>query len=279
MADDPNPSSPSGPGQGYRDHGNQPSRHEEGRRSSSHEENRRQIVEGPIAHTDSIHNPSVSSGAAAGGAAAGGAAAGGAAANLKEEEEHFSPRERKPSPEASASDEGRRRYHHGRRRHSRRGHRRRSFSPVGKGAAGEALPPQSLVSTPQQSLVSDSNIVMLNVLLDRSLREEGLTSNIADLLSTPTGRVQITPPESSNPSAGSSVPPAPPMSMTMTDFGAVSNFSGDENDKKKQHPERHGSVRGLCYSCIEITSWRHRRRDGLLVAYFLFVLKDVAIRF
>ena len=231
MADDPNPSSPSGPGQGYRDHGNQPSRHEEGRRSSSHEENRRQIVEGPIAHTDSIHNPSVSSGAAAGGAAAGGAAAGGAAANLKEEEEHFSPRERKPSPEASASDEGRRRYHHGRRRHSRRGHRRRSFSPVGKGAAGEALPPKSVVSPPQQSsLVSDSNIVMLNELLDRSLREEGLTSNIADLLSTLTGRVQLTPPESSNLRVGSSVPSAPSTSMsadtrmTMTDFGAVSIF-------------------------------------------------------
>ena len=199
--------------------------------------------------------------------------------HLDEQEQYFTPREREPSPQApSFSEEERKRRRHGRHRRRCR-HRRRSFSPVGKGAAGEALPPQSLVSTPQQSLVSDSNIVMLNVLLDRSLREEGLTSNIADLLSTPTGRVQITPPESSNPSAGSSVPPAPPMSMTMTDFGAVSNFSGDENDKKKQHPERHGSVRGLCYSCTEITSWRHRRRDGLLVAYFLFVLKDVAIQF
>ena len=93
MADEPNPPSPSGPGEGYRDHGSQPPRHEEGRRSSSHEENRRQIVEGPIAHTDSIRNPSVSSGAAAGGAAAA----------LEEEEEYFSPREREPSPEALIS--------------------------------------------------------------------------------------------------------------------------------------------------------------------------------
>ena len=38
----------------------------------------------------------------------------------------------------------------------------RSFSPVGKGAAGEALSPQTLVSFPQQSLVSGSNIVTLN---------------------------------------------------------------------------------------------------------------------
>ena len=158
-----------------------------------------------------------------------GAAAGGAAANMEqEEEEYFSPREREPSPEASTSDEERRRHHHGRRRHSRRGHRRRSFSPVGKAAAGEAIPPESVVSPPQQlSLVSDSNIVLLP---DRSLREEGLTSNIADLLSTLTGRVQLTPPESSNLRVGSSVPSAPSTSMsadtrmTMTDFGAVSIF-------------------------------------------------------
>ena len=71
MTDEPNSPSPSRPVEGYRYHGNQPSRHEEGRRSSSHQENRRQIVEGPITHTDSIRNPSVSSGAAAGGAAAG----------------------------------------------------------------------------------------------------------------------------------------------------------------------------------------------------------------
>ena len=38
-------------------------------------------------------------------------------------------------------------------------------------------------------MVSDSNIVMSNELLDRSLRDEGLTSYIADLLSTLTGRV------------------------------------------------------------------------------------------
>ena len=86
MADEPNPPSPSGPGEGHRDH------------ISRHEESRRQIVEGPIAHTDSIRNPSVLSGAAAGGPAAGGAAA-----NLEEEEEYFSPREREPSPEALIS--------------------------------------------------------------------------------------------------------------------------------------------------------------------------------
>ena len=81
MADQPNPPSPSGLGEGHRDH------------TSRHEERRRQIVEDPIAHTDSIRNPSVSSGAAAGGAAA----------NLEEEEEYFSPREREPSPEALIS--------------------------------------------------------------------------------------------------------------------------------------------------------------------------------
>ena len=98
--------------------------------------------------------------------------------------------------------------------------------PVGKGAAGESPPLQSVVSPSQQSLVSDSNIVMLP---DRSLRDKGLTSNIADLLPTLTGRGQLTPPESSNLRVGSSVPSAPSMSMsantrvTMSDFGAVSN--------------------------------------------------------
>ena len=47
-------------------------------------------------------------------------------------------------------------------------------------------------SPQQQSLVSESNIAKLNELLDRSLTEEGLTSNIADLLSTLAGRVQLT---------------------------------------------------------------------------------------
>ena len=75
--------------------------------------------------------------------------------------------------------------------------------PVGKGAAGESPPLQSVVSPSQQSLVSDSNIVMLP---DRSLRDKGLTSNIADLLPTLTGRGQLTPPESSNLRVGSSVP-------------------------------------------------------------------------
>ena len=57
-----------------------------------------------------------------------------------------------------------------------------------------------------------------------------LTSNIADLLSTLTDRVQITPPESSNLRVGSSIPSAPSASsvntrMTVTDFGAVAKFS------------------------------------------------------
>ena len=117
-----------------------------------------------------MRNPSVSSGAAAGGAAA----------NLEEEEEeYFSPRDREPSPEASSASEERRCHHHGRRR-GHRGHRRRWFSPVGKRATGEALAPQSVVSPPQQSLVSDSNIVMLNELLDRFLSCLLYTSDAAD---------------------------------------------------------------------------------------------------
>ena len=90
-----------------------------------------------------------------------------------------------PSPDTSpsASEEHKHR-RHGRRR-SRRGHRRRSFSPVGKGAAGKALPPQSLASPPQQSSVSDSNIVTLNELLDKSLREEGLTMIATSLTCCP----------------------------------------------------------------------------------------------
>ena len=113
-----------------------------------------------------------------------GAATGGAAATMDEEEEYFSPREREPSPQASSSEEERKRRRHGPRR-SRRGHRRRSFSPVGKGAAGKALPPQSLASPPQQSSVSDSNIVTLNELLDKSLREEGLTMIATSLTCCP----------------------------------------------------------------------------------------------
>ena len=156
----------------------------------------------------------------------------------EEEEEFFSPGERESSPESS-SDYERRHHRHGRHRtrrghrhgrhRTRRGHRCRSFSPVRTGAAGE-------VTSPQTPLVSETNIVMLNELLDRSLREDGLTSKIADVLSALTGRVQSNPPESSNPSAGSSVPSVPSASvntrMTMTDFGAVSIFSGNDNDKK-----------------------------------------------
>ena len=46
MADEANPPSPSGPGEGRRNHGHQPARHVGGRRSS------RQSVQGPIPHTD-----------------------------------------------------------------------------------------------------------------------------------------------------------------------------------------------------------------------------------
>ena len=65
-----------------------------------------------------------------------------------------------------------------------------------------------MVSSPpqQQLLVSESKIGKLNELLDRSLTEKGLTSNIADLLSTSTGRVQLSPSESSSLKLGSSVP-------------------------------------------------------------------------
>ena len=87
-----------------------------------------------------------------------------------------------------------RHHRHGRRR-SRRGHRRRSFSPVRKAATGEVL-------HPKQSLVRDDNILALDdLLLDRSLREEGLTRKVAELLSVLINRVRITPPGSSNPSA------------------------------------------------------------------------------
>ena len=44
--------------------------------------------------------------------------------------------------------------------------------------------------------MTESNIAKSNELLDRSLTEVGLTNNIADLLSTLTGRVQLTPSES-----------------------------------------------------------------------------------
>ena len=196
------------------------------------------------------------------------------------------PASESPSPEASALDVERRRHHHGRRCHSRRGHRRRSFSPVGKGAAGEALPPKSVVSPPQQSsLVSDSNIVMLNELLDRSLREEGLTSNIADLLSILIGRDLLTSPESSSLRVGSSVPSAPSMSMSantrmaMSNIGAVSNFPGNENDKN--------SILNVMaqYEAFVIAALKSRPGvtddmiDRLLMAYFIFVSKDEAIQF
>ena len=57
MADEANAHSPSGPGEGRTDHGNQPSSQEEGRHSSRHKESRWQIAQGPITHTDSMRNP------------------------------------------------------------------------------------------------------------------------------------------------------------------------------------------------------------------------------
>ena len=118
---------------------------------------------------------------------------------------------------------------------SRRGrHHGQSLSPVGKGAAGEVLFPHHMVSSfpQQQSLVSESSIAMLNELLDKSLTEEGRTSNIADLLSTMTGRVQLTPSESSSLKIGSSVPSVSSVNtrMTMSDFGATSKFWGKRQE-------------------------------------------------
>ena len=52
-----------------------------------------------------------------------------------EEDTYFSPR--KPSPDQDSSEEELRRHRYGRHRSRRGRHRRRSFSPVGKGAAGE----------------------------------------------------------------------------------------------------------------------------------------------
>ena len=71
-------------------------------------------------------------------------------------------------------------------------------------------------SPQQQSLDSERNIAKLDELLDRSLTEEGRTSNIADLLSTLTGRVQLAPPESSNLKIGSSVPSVSSVNTRMT---------------------------------------------------------------
>ena len=95
------------------------------------------------------------------------------------DETYFSPRE--PSRGQDSSEELRRRLY-GRHRSRRERDHRQSFSPARKGAAGEVSFPHHMVSSsPQQQS------------LDRSLTEEGLTSNIADLLSTLTGRVQLTP--------------------------------------------------------------------------------------
>ena len=148
-----------------------------------------------------------------------------------EEETYFCPRE--PSPDQDSSEEELRRPRYG--RHRRRGrHHRLSFSPVGKGAAGEVSFPHHMVSSSpqQQSLVSESNSAKLNELLDRSLTEEGLTRHIADLLSTLTGRVQLTPFELSSLKIGSSVPSASSVNtrMTVSDFGAISKLSGNENE-------------------------------------------------
>ena len=168
-------------------------------------------VEGPIPHTASIRNPSVSSRAVAGG---------GAVTMVEEEEEsvglplkhhHLQTKSTRVVIMVAAAvvvvgiADGR-------------------FLLLGKEQLAKPSPPNlwAVLSSSRKSAIAT---VMLNELLDRSIRE-GLTSNIVDLLSTLTGRVQITPPESSNPSADNSVPSAPSMSantrMTMTDFVAVS---------------------------------------------------------
>ena len=252
---------PHGPGEGRRDPDNLLPRQEGGRLPSRHEEDSR--------------NPS---------------AAGGPDENqveLQEEEEveentYFSPRE--PSPDQNSSEAELRRHRYGRHR-SRRGHHcRRSFSPVGKSAAGEVSFLHNMVSPPQQqSLVSESNIAKLNELLNRSLTEEGLTSNIADLLSTLTGRVQMTPSESSSLKIGRSVTSASSTTvntrMTMSDFGAVPKFSGNENAKN--------SILNVMsqYEAFVTASLKSRSGviedmiDNLLITYFIFVLKDEAIQF
>ena len=133
-------------------------------------------------------------------------------------------------------------------------------------------------SPQQQSLVSESNIVKLSELLDRSLTEEGLTSNIANLLSTLTGRVQLTPSDSSSLKIGSSVPSVSSVNtrMTMPDFGAISKFSGNENDKNSILNVM--SQYEACHCFGKVTSRRHEDMiDGLLITYFIFVFKDGAI--
>ena len=197
-----------------------------------------------------------------------------------EEETYFSPRE--PSPRQDSSEEELRRHRYGRHRSRRGRHHRRLFSPVGKGAAGEvSFPHHMVISSPQQqSLVSERNIAQLNEVLDWSLTE-GLTSNIADLLSTLTGRVQIAPSESSSLKIGSSVPSVSSVNtrMTMYDLGAISKFSGNENGKN--------SILNVMsqYEPFVTASLKSRPGvtedmiDDLLITYFIFVLNDEAIQF
>ena len=136
-------------------------------------------------------------------------------------------------------------------------------------------------SPQQQSLASESDTAKLNELLDRSLTEEGLTSNIADLLFTLTGGVQLAPSESSSLKIGRSVPSVSSVNtrMAMSDFGAISKFSGNENDKN--------SILNVMsqYEAFVTASLKSRPGvtedmiDDLLITYFIFVLKDEAIQF
>ena len=159
-----------------------------------------------------------------------------------------------------------------------------SFSSVKKGAAGQVSFPHHMVSSSpqQQSLVSESNIAKLNELLDKSLTEEGRTSNIADLLSTLTGRVQLAPSESSSLKVDSSVPSVSSVNtrMTMSDFGAISKkFSGNENDKNSilnVMSQYEAFVTAFLKSRPGVTE---DMIDDLLMTYFIFVLKDEAIQF
>ena len=198
-----------------------------------------------------------------------------------EEETYFSPRE--PSPGKDSSEEELKRHRCGRHRSLRGRHHRRSFSPVGKGAAFEVSFPQHMVSSSpqQQSLVSEDHIAMLNKLLDKSVTEEGLTSNIADLLSTLTGRVQLNPSDSSSLKIGSSFPSVSSVNarMKVSYFGAISKFTGNENDKN--------SVLNVMsqYEAFVTASLKSRPGvtedmiDGLLMTYFIFVFKDEATQF
>ena len=123
----------------------------------------------------------------------------------------------------------------------------------------------------------------LNELLDRPLTEEGLPSNIADLMSTLTGRVQLTPSESSSLKIGSSVPSTSSTTvntrMTMSDCRAVSKFSGNENDKNSILTAT-SQYEGFVTASMKLRAGVNADMiDNLLITYFIFVLKGEPIQF